>query len=261
MEGPHAGSSNCAQAYKERRQMVSCAPQQGSSKGPRETHLLAAQDFGKVDVEEVDVETGLDEAGDDGDWIDRVLGEVPEGRSGRSIDSRSARPRYKPDSLSDTSSASRTPDAPEDPVRDVEPAVDAERREVVRRDRLCLARPLQHKQLGEDRDRLEVDREGPENLGHRILVGDEEREERAGPDQVLEPERVDPRVLRRAASERGRERVELAWVLLKARSQAMRLMWVREGKGSSRLRCRPPACPASRASLPMSWPDWTLTGT
>jgi len=41
-------------------------------------HLLAAQDLGEVDVEEVNVEAGLDEAGDDGDRVDRVLGEVAE---------------------------------------------------------------------------------------------------------------------------------------------------------------------------------------
>lgn len=42
-------------------------------------HLLSAQDLSEVNVEEVDVETGLDKAGDDRDRVDRVLSEVAGG--------------------------------------------------------------------------------------------------------------------------------------------------------------------------------------
>lgn len=57
--------------------------------------------------------------------------------------------------------------APVDPIWHVERPVGTERKEVVRRDRLCLAGPLQHEQLGQDTNRLEVDGERPKNLHGR----------------------------------------------------------------------------------------------
>lgn len=66
-------------------------------------------------------------------------------------------------------------DVPEDPVGDVQGSVDSKRSKVVRRDRLCLSRPLEHEQLGEGGDRLEVNGEGPEDLGWRVGIRDEDR--------------------------------------------------------------------------------------
>lgn len=80
-------------------------------------------------VEEIGVKTGLDDSRDDGDGIDRVLCKVPV-----------------------------------DPVRDVQATVEAERKEVVGRNRLGFTCPLQHEELGQDSDRLEVDGERPEDF-------------------------------------------------------------------------------------------------
>jgi hypothetical protein len=90
---------------------------------------------GDTHVEEVRVQRGLDEARHDGDGIDRVLGKVPI-----------------------------------DPVGDVQRPVRAQRKEVVGRDGLCLARPLQHEELREDRDGFEVDAEGPEDFNELAVA-------------------------------------------------------------------------------------------
>ena len=86
-------------------------------------------------------------------------------------------------------------DAPIDPIGDVERAVRAERGEVVRGDRLGLAGALEHEELGEDRDGLEEDRERPEDLGDREAVVEEQREDRARAQEVLDAERVYRRVV------------------------------------------------------------------
>jgi hypothetical protein len=67
----------------------------------------------------------------------------------------------------------------------------------VRVDRVGLARALEHEQLREDGDGLEEDGEGPEDLHGREAVVEHERTERGGPDEVLDLERVDGRVVRR----------------------------------------------------------------
>lgn len=47
------------------------------------------------------------------------------------------------------------------PIEDVEGAVHAESKQVVRCDGLCLASFRHHEQLGQDSQRLQVNREGP----------------------------------------------------------------------------------------------------
>ena len=89
-------------------------------------------------------------------------------------------------------------DAPVDPIRNVERPVCTECSEVVGGDCLGLASALEHEELGEDGDALEVYREGPEDLEQvepALAVVGEEGEHAARPEQVLEPERVDARVV------------------------------------------------------------------
>lgn len=85
--------------------------------------------FGDVEVEEVAVEDRLDQACHDGDEVEEALEVV----------------------------------AP-DPVEEIERAVDAQRKQVVARDGLRLARLAHHEQLRQDGHRLQVDGEGPEDL-------------------------------------------------------------------------------------------------
>lgn len=54
------------------------------------------------------------------------------------------------------------------PVADVECAVEAEEKEVVGGDGLCLARLGDHEQLRHDGHRLQEDGEGPQDLGSEI---------------------------------------------------------------------------------------------
>jgi hypothetical protein len=78
----------------------------------------------------------------------------------------------------------------------------------VRSDCLCLACPLQHEQLRQDRDRLKPDGEGPENLAllasphvkylvlcsylwKRVVVWEYKSQHRARAQQVLHLERVE----------------------------------------------------------------------
>lgn len=65
--------------------------------------------------------------------------------------------------------------------------VQAERKHVVRGDVVALARFLQEEQLRHDRDRLEVDRERPDDLGQDKLIVEDEREDGAGDNNVLWP--------------------------------------------------------------------------
>ena len=51
-----------------------------------------------------------------------------------------------------------------DPVEEIERAVDAQRKQVVARDGLRLARLAHHEQLRQDGHRLQVDGESPEDL-------------------------------------------------------------------------------------------------
>ena len=76
------------------------------------------------------------------------------------------------------------------------------------RDCLCLARSLKHKQLRENGDRFQIDRKGPENLATgleegvlRVPVVEDEGKDGGWPQEVLEPDGVNGRVMCR--SERG----------------------------------------------------------
>ena len=107
--------------------------------------LLALQDLGDVEIEEVAVKDGLDAAGDDGDDVIESLRVV-------SVD----------------------------PVEDVETAVGAESKEIVAGDGLRLAGLADHEELGEDGDTLQVDGECPEDLHDAELVVDHKSQQDAG---------------------------------------------------------------------------------
>jgi len=77
-----------------------------------------------------------------------------------------------------------------DPVDDVEGPVGAQGKQVVRGDGLCLAGLGDHEELGEDGHGLQVDGQGPQNLHHRELVVQEERQQHARTQQELDPEGV-----------------------------------------------------------------------
>lgn len=78
----------------------------------------------------------------------------------------------------------------------------------MRRDRLRLACPLEHKQLREDGDRLEIYGKGPHDLGQGELVIEHEGKEETGSKEVLDLERVEGRVVGgpRACRQRVRDR-------------------------------------------------------
>lgn len=59
------------------------------------------------------------------------------------------------------------------------------------RDGLGLAGALQHKQLREDGHRLEPDGKGPQDLGRRVLDGEEDREHGSAGEEVLDAEGVE----------------------------------------------------------------------
>ena len=61
----------------------------------------------------------------------------------------------------------------------------------MRRNRLRLARALEHEELGEDGDALEEDAEAPEDLGGGELVVEDEAEDDGGGDEVFDFEGVD----------------------------------------------------------------------
>ena len=69
----------------------------------------------------------------------------------------------------------------------------------MRRDRLRLAGTLEHEQLREDGDRLDEDGEGPHDFGEAEVVVEDERQQHARPEQVLDAECVNGRVVRRSA--------------------------------------------------------------
>lgn len=112
----------------------------------------------EVDVEEIDVQACLDDACS---YCDRV-NDVVRGVS-------ASTPRVSDQCVSCTGG-----DAPVYPVGDIERAVGTKGGEVVRGYRLGLACPLQHEELREDRDRLEEDGKGPQNLGEVEVVVEHE---------------------------------------------------------------------------------------
>lgn len=95
----------------------------------RQVELLALQNLRVVNVEEVRVQNRLDDASQNGNWINITVCEVP---------------IY--------------------PVGDVEGTVNAEGEQVVCGDVLCFPCALKHEELGEDRNRLEPDGESPQHL-------------------------------------------------------------------------------------------------
>lgn len=148
---------------------TSCGQRRRSDAGPsgerllrREAQLLALQHFGDVEIEEVAVEDGLHHARDDGDEVEEALEVV----------------------------------AP-DPVEEVEGSVEAEGEEVVAGDGLSLPGLAHEEELRQDRHRLQVDGERPQDLEQREVVVHKHREASDGHDQELDAERVVVAVVRR----------------------------------------------------------------
>lgn len=65
----------------------------------------------------------------------------------------------------------------------------------MRRNRLRLARPLQHEQLRQDGHTLQPNTESPEHLADLILVGKKQAEDGRTAEEVLDFEGVDVRVV------------------------------------------------------------------
>lgn len=120
--------------------------------------LLALEDFVVVDIEEVAVEDGLNDTGDDGDPLGLVVG-----LGGVSVD----------------------------PVGDVEETVDAQGKQVVGRDGFSLAGSLQHEELRENGDGLQPDGEGPEDFADSILLGEQDGENGGSTEEVVDLEGID----------------------------------------------------------------------
>lgn len=136
-------------------------PLQKASDGKLE--LLALHDFRVVDPEEIAVENSLDDARDNGNPVDLVLG------LGK---------------------------VPPEPVGDVQAAVDSKGEEVVRGDSLGFAGALEHEELGQDGNGLEPDAEGPEDLIGRVLVWKQDGHCSGAADQILDAEGIEAWVMR-----------------------------------------------------------------
>jgi len=126
----------------------------------RQSELLALQHLSIVDPEEIRIEDGLDQAGQDGDAVGEILGEV----------------------------------AP-DPIGDIQGAITTQGEQVMRGDGLGLAGALQEEELRQDGDALEPDGEGPEDLGGRVAVGIDEGEDQRAPEEVLDAEGIEVRIV------------------------------------------------------------------
>lgn len=94
----------------------------------RQLKLLALEDLVVINVEKVAVQNGLDDAGDNGDPVNLMLG---------------------------------LGDVAVDPVGNIKGAVDSESEQVVGRDGLGLARALQHEQLRENGHGFQPNGKGP----------------------------------------------------------------------------------------------------
>ncbi len=66
----------------------------------------------------------------------------------------------------------------------------------MRRDSIGLAGALQHEELREDGDGFEPDRKGPQHLGELVAVGEEDGEDGAAAEEVLDFEGVNVGVVR-----------------------------------------------------------------
>ncbi len=138
-----------------------CPPQdrlEYKSRLDGQLELLALENLGVVDVEEIAVQNGLDQAGDNGNPVGLVvgLGKVAV-----------------------------------DPVGNVEGAVAAEGKEIVGGDGLGLAGALQHEELGQDGNGLEPDGKGPEHLHNSVADGEDESHESGAAEEILDLESVD----------------------------------------------------------------------
>lgn len=108
------------------------------------------------DVTKVGVQTGLDQPSHHGDGIVCALGKVSECKDSSVFLCTSSLHGYRY--------------LPIDPVGNVQPPVQRQRRQVMRGDRLGLSGPGQHEQLRENGHALEPDGKGPQDLGGDELV-------------------------------------------------------------------------------------------
>lgn len=115
--------------------------------------------LGVIHPEEVRIQNGLYDTCHDGDGIEMALGKVPI-----------------------------------DPVGDVQGPVDAQREQIVRCDGLCLASPLQHEQLRQDRHTFQPDGECPQHFRNGPLVWEDDSEDGGGARQVGDAEGVEVRI-------------------------------------------------------------------
>ena len=72
----------------------------------------------------------------------------------------------------------------------------------MRRDGFCFACALEDEELRENGDRLEEDGERPEDLCDGVAIVEDECKDECGPDEVLDAEGVDGRVVCGAKHER-----------------------------------------------------------
>ena len=68
----------------------------------------------------------------------------------------------------------------------------------MRRDRLCFSGPLKHEKLRENRHRFQKDRERPKDFYKRELVVEEQGQDQARADEVLDAEGINGRVMCRS---------------------------------------------------------------
>jgi len=85
---------------------------------------------------------------------------------------------------------------PVDPIGDVQGPIDAQRKEVMRRNCLGLARPLQHEELRQDGHTLQPDRERPQDLWDGPLIREQDGQHCRTARQVGDAEGVEVGVVR-----------------------------------------------------------------
>lgn len=89
----------------------------------------------------------------------------------------------------------RSADTPIYPIRDVKRSVYPQCCQVMCCNSLRLSSALKHKQLGQDRDGLQENGEGPEDLREVELVVEDEAENNARSKKVFDAESIDRRVM------------------------------------------------------------------
>lgn len=89
-------------------------------------------------------------------------------------------------------------DVPVYPIRNIQAPVNSERGEVVCCNGLGLSRALEHEQLGQDGNRLEVDGERPENFEDREFVVADEGKNKGRANDIFKAESIDRRVVGRS---------------------------------------------------------------